>query len=223
MTDYPKANLEKIMVALDHEDPDKAMQLVEELGELISWYKIGPSLFTRDGHNMVEFLHRKGKKLFLDLKIHDIPVVVAATIRQIADLGALYTTVHCMGGKEMLEAAGEACRGSRLKLLGVTALTSQASTTGAVLDYVKIALETRLAGVLSSPQETAAVRQNTPPGFILVSAGVRIPGDEVFRDDQKRVASPREALEAGNDYLIVGRPISLAREPREVVMRLFEK
>ncbi len=225
-------DLEKVIVALDFEDPQKAYRVVDELGDLIKWYKIGPVLFTRSGIEVVQFLHKRGKKIFLDLKLHDTPNVVASTIRQFGELGVQLATVHCTGGKRMLEAASQGCRGSQLKLIGVTLLTSQASNdskdwgglsteNGLVMRLVELALETRLAGILCSPHEVQDVRQRTLPGFQLVTAGIRLPNEEVFMDDQVRVASPTEAVAWGADYLIIGRPITQAREPREAVERLF--
>jgi orotidine-5'-phosphate decarboxylase len=226
-----KANLDKVIVALDYEFPEQAYRLVDEVGEAIQWFKIGPVLFTRSGDEVIQFLHRRSKKIFLDLKLHDTPVVVANTVKQFADMGVQLATIHCLGGRAMLEAAGTHCRGSQLKLLGVTLLTSQtAKDVGStetdndlVVRLVKLAVETRLAGVICSPHEVGAVRENTLPGFLTVTPGIRLPGEEVFMDDQQRFASPKQALEAGADYLVIGRPITSAREPREVVRRLFNQ
>ena len=217
------------MVALDYEYPEQAYRLVDELGDEISWYKVGPVLFTRSGLGIIEFLHRKNKKIFLDLKLLDTPNVVARTVKQFAELGVDFATIHCLGGRKMLEAAGTHCRGTQLKLLGVTLLTTQQnadsreygwaeSETDLVLKLLTLALETRLAGIICSPHELQDVRKRVLPGFSLVTAGIRLPGEDVFMDDQKRVASPREALDWGADYLVIGRPITLAREPREVLV-----
>ncbi len=222
-------DLKKVIVALDYEYPEQAFRLVEEVGEVIEWFKIGPMLFTRSGEEVINFLHRRSKKIFLDLKLHDTPTVVANTVKQIADLGVSLTTVHCLGGRAMLDAAGTHCRGSQLKLLGVTLLTSQkASDLGSqrteseiVIDLVKLAVETRLTGIICSPHELTDVKKHVLPGFVLVTPGIRLPEEEVFMDDQQRFASPKQALEWGADYLVVGRPITQAREPREVIGRLF--
>ena len=224
---------EKVIVALDYDKPEKAFRLVDEIGDRIDWFEIGPVLFTRAGNEVVQFLHRRQKKIFIDLKIHDTPNVTTETIRQLGDMGAQFATVHCMGGRRMLEAAASACRGSQLKLLGVTLLTSQdakdskewgghQTESGLVLRLLELALESRLAGILCSPHEIGDVRARTLPGFLLVTPGIRLPNEEVFMDDQLRFASPREALEWGSDYLIIGRPITQAREPREVIDRLFK-
>jgi len=223
--------LDKVIVALDYEDPDKAYRLVDEIGDLVTWFKVGPVLFTRSGNEIIRFLHKKGKRIFLDLKLYDTPVVVGDTVRQFADMGVQFATVHCTGGRSMLEAASASCRGSQLKLLGVTLLTSHHAAdtrithhgdSGLVLKMVELALEARLAGILCSPHEIEEVLGKTLPGFLLVTPGIRLPGQEVFRDDQKRVASPREALDWGADFLIIGRPITQAREPRDTVLKLFE-
>jgi orotidine-5'-phosphate decarboxylase len=208
--------------------------LVDEIGDRIDWFKVGPQLFTRSGNDVIQFLHRRGKKVFLDLKLYDTPTVVSETVKQFGDMGVHFATVHCIGGKPMLEAASSACRGSRLKILGVTLLTSQEASDARILGWgqnegmvvvrlLEIALESRLAGILCSPHEIQKVRPKALPGFLLITPGIRLSGEEVFRDDQKRVATPKEALNWGADYLIIGRPITQAREPREVVDRLFKK
>jgi orotidine-5'-phosphate decarboxylase len=224
----------KVIVALDYQQPEKAFRLVDELDDLIDWYKIGSVLFTQSGHEILKFLHRRSKKVFLDLKLHDTPTVVANTVAQFADLGVEFATIHCLGGRDMLHAAGLSCRNSQLKLLGITLLTSQESSdskalgwtegeseTEIVLRLLDLALEARLAGIICSPHEIARVRERALPGLLTVTPGIRLPGEEVFQDDQKRVASPNEALASGADYIVVGRPITMAREPRSVAERLF--
>ncbi len=224
---------EKVIVALDFDDSEKAFRLVEQIGDRIDWFKIGPMLFIQSGVEMISFLHRRQKKIFVDLKLHDTPAVVSDSIRQIADLGAHFATVHCLGGRTMLEAAGGSCRGSQLKLIGITLLTShqnrdsqgwgwRASDQEITLKLLDTALESRLAGVMCAPQESSEVRARTVPGFVLVTPGIRLPGQEVFQDDQQRTQSPQEALKGGADFIVIGRPITQAREPREVISRLFE-
>ena len=226
--------LKKVIVALDHDYPEQAYRLVDEIGEYIEWFKIGPNLFTRSGHEVISSLHRKRKKIFLDMKLLDTPAVVSLTVKQFADLGVHLTTLHCLGGREMLEAAGFSCRSTQLQLLGITLLTSQRSADGKelgfpqkdgdlVLKLFNLALETRLSGILCSPHELVDVKPKVMPGFLLVTPGIRIPGEEVFEDDQKRVASPQEAEAWGASHLIIGRPITQAREPREALEKLFRQ
>jgi len=225
---------DKVIVALDFEYPEQAYAMVDEIGDAIHWFKVGPQLFTRSGNEIIQFLHRRNKKIFLDLKLHDTPNVVSSTVKQIADMGVQLTTLHLLGGRTMLEAAGLHCRGTQLKLLGVTLLTSQRMSdtkeygwaqtdTELVMNLLDLALETRLAGVICSPHEIEPIRTKALPGFLLVTPGIRLPGEEVFMDDQKRVASPKEALAWGADYLVIGRPITSAREPKEAISRLFDK
>lgn len=132
----------------------------------------------------------------------------------------------------MLEAAGSACRGSKLRVIGVTLLTSQGAAdsyswgwpqpeNGMVLRLAGLAMECRLAGVMCSPQELQALRPKTVPGFLLTAAGIRMPGQDVFQDDQRRTASPADALAWGADLLIVGRPLTQAREPARALEALF--
>jgi orotidine-5'-phosphate decarboxylase len=228
-----KENLKRVMVALDFEFPEQAYRLVDEIGDLIDWFKLGPVLFTRSGQEVVNFLHRRNKRIFLDLKIHDTPMVAATTFKQFADMGAEFATIHCLGGRRMLQAASMACRGSQLKLIGITLLTSHlvddtkefglAEPKTLVPKLLSLALENRLAGVMCSPQELLELRPKALPGFVLVTPGIRLLNEEVFEDDQRRVASPKDAVQWGADYLVVGRPITQAREPRDVVERLFRE
>ncbi len=223
---------DKVLVALDFENPEKAKALVVNLGEQVEWYKIGPVLFTMYGTEIIQFLHLHKKKIFVDLKLHDTPNVTAETVTQIAEMGVEYTTVHLSGGTRMLEKAAAACRGSKLKLIGVSLLTTSVASdykefgftgtdTDMVLKFKELAVQTRLSGMLCSPFELTALRKSVPADFKLVTAGIRIPGHEVYNDDQARTASPKEALENGADYLIIGRPITQSGEPKKRVLELF--
>src|SRR5690606_22362100 len=159
--------------------------------------------------------------------------VVARTVEEVAEMGVQLLTVHCLGGRKMLEAAGSACRGLPLKLLGVTLLTSHdtedfhglgftGNSQQIVSRLLALTSEARLAGIVCSPQEIRTAREATPPGFLLVTPGIRLADRDVYQDDQSRVATPAQAVEWGADYLVIGRPITGAREPREVVERLFD-
>lgn len=222
---------DKIMVALDYETPEDAIRLVDELGHHVEWYKLGPTLFTQHGMETLRFLHRRGKKIFIDLKLHDTPSVVSHTLKQFVNLGVQFATVHCLGGRSMLEAAAASCRGSQLKLLGVTLLTSYRSTDSKELGWqdsppdivqrlVELAIQTRLSGILCSPNELKTVRAIAPPGFVLVTPGIRLPDQEIYQDDQYRIATPKEALEWGSDFLVLGRPFMQTRAPLSVLETL---
>lgn len=227
-----QALLDKVIIALDYDSAESAYRLVETLDTQIHWYKIGPMLFTRSGIEVVRFLQKKNKKVFIDLKLHDTPQVVAETVRQFADMGAQYATVHCLGGRAMLEAASRSCRSSALKLVGLSLLTSRepkdAELLGCTLPekeiisrLVDLALESRLAGIMCSPQEISDVRPRTLPGFKLFTPGIRPNHALCMNDDQRCVATPKQAIEWGSDFLIIGRPITQAREPLKALEELF--
>lgn len=231
---FTSAELSKkhVVVALDDTQPEKALTLITQLKDSIDWFKIGPALFNRAGVELLRFLKTHRKNIFLDLKLHDTPSVMHDTVKHFASMGIDYLTVHLLGGTAMLRAAAEGCRGSKLRLLGVSLLTSQQSSdlqqwgvkisdSDLVLKLVDQALEARLAGCLCSPQELTEVKPRTLPGFMLFTPGIRIPGREVYRDDQKRVSSARQAIEMGADYLVVGRPVTQARDPREALDALW--
>lgn len=157
---------DKVIVALDHDHPDKAKALVDEVGSLIDWYKIGPVLFTRSGQELIRFLHERNKKIFLDLKLHDIPNVVAKTVEEVAEMGVQYLTIHSLGGRKMMEEASSACRGLPLKLLAVTMLTShsteefnelgfQGDSESMVLHLQQMAMESRCAGIVLGARDQA--------------------------------------------------------------------
>ncbi len=223
---------QKLIVALDYDNPEKAFRLVDELGDLVDWYKLGPMSFAQEGLQLIRHLHKCHKKIFLDLKILDIPNVVERTVKSYGDLGVDCATVHCIGGRKMLEAAGRGCRGTNIRLFGITLITSmpelESETFGhsepnqvTVERLMQMAVETRLSGILCSPNELKTVRRKTVPGFQFAVAGIRPEGSDIAEEDQARVATPLEALEWGADFLIVGRPILNAREPRAAIQALL--
>jgi orotidine-5'-phosphate decarboxylase len=224
--------LKNVIVALDYENRDEAFGLVDTLGGKISTYKIGPVLFTRSGPEIIQYLHQKKKQIFVDLKLHDTPQVVYATIRQLAEMGVDYATVHCLGGKKMLEAASRGCRNSKLNLLGITLLTSfdpkeaaywdwETTSQKSVSQLAILAQEMRLKGIVCSVAEAKLLRPLLYPGFLLITPGIRPQLKQVFEEDQERIASPQEALDAGADYLIIGRPITLSRDPKQATENIF--
>jgi len=214
----------RIIVALDFPRAEPALALAEALDPSRCRLKVGKELFTRLGPAFVERLASLGFQVFLDLKFHDIPNTVAAACEAAADLGVWMTNLHASGGRRMMEAARErlARRAHRPLLIAVTLLTSlDAEDLAAigcpgdphqrVLGLAGLARDAGLDGVVCSPQEAASVRAGMGPGFRLVTPGVRPAGAD--RDDQKRAMTPAEALAAGADYLVIGRPITAAPDP----------
>ena len=217
----------EVIVALDFPEPDEAFRLVERL-PAGTWVKVGLELFTRAGPPVVERLVDEGRHVFLDLKLHDIPNTVAGAVRSAARLGAELLTLHGSGGEAMLHAAAEAAseaRGPRpLRLLAITVLTSLddaalASVFGSVAGGVEatagriagLAKESGVDGVVCSVGEARALRVACGPDFLIVTPGIRLPGDASH--DQHRVATPAAARAAGADFLVVGRSITRASDP----------
>lgn len=213
-----------IILALDYPSAEEALGLVEELAGRVDFYKVGLELFSREGPAIIERLRERDKQVFLDLKLHDIPRTVAGAVAAARELGVRLLTVHTAGGARMMESAA-ASAGERTQLLGVTMLTSlEASAIPAGPDGVRVSLEDHvlglagqaraagLDGVVASPLEAAALRRACGDGFLLVTPGIRLPQQALH--DQRRVATPRRASEAGSDYLVIGRAVTGARDPR---------
>ncbi len=221
----------RIVVALDYPSAKEAVHLAEQLDPEKCRLKVGKELFTREGPAVVEKLQNKGFDIFLDLKFHDIPNTTAAACAAAADLGVWMVNVHALGGRRMMEAARNAVDKSSHQplLIGVTILTSMAAD-----DLVEIGLSdqpanevTRLAGLakdsgldglVCSAHEAAAMRSRFGSDFILVTPGIRPAGSE--KGDQRRTMTPLEALNAGASYLVIGRPISGAEEPAEMLKKI---
>jgi orotidine-5'-phosphate decarboxylase len=210
----------KLIVALDVPSYDEAVNLVNVLHEPVSLFKVGSQLFTRVGPRIVEFLNREGKQCFLDLKFHDIPSVVAKAVEAAVTVGVHMLTVHTCGGEEMLKAA--AAVSNRPLLLGVTVLTSVAGDVRQeVAQRATLAQEYGLDGVVASPHEIGWAREATDETFIIVTPGIRPKWAEV--GDQKRVMTPAEAIAAGANYIVVGRPIIAAQDPAHAAMRVIDE
>jgi orotidine-5'-phosphate decarboxylase len=216
----------RLIVALDAPDAATALRMVEELEGTCQWFKVGLELFTAAGPAVLEPLVARGHSVFLDLKFHDIPNTVAGAVRSAAGLGARMLTLHAGGGPAMLAAAREAVAGRNdaPELLAVTVLTSMDAAQGAAVGWSRepaaqvellaaMGLEAGIRGFVCSPQEVARLRELAGPEGVLVIPGIRPAGASV--GDQKRVATPAEALRAGASYLVVGRPITQAAEPAE--------
>ena len=227
----PSRPQDKIIVALDVPDTDGAMRLLDALGSP-TLCKIGLELFTAQGPSVVKAVQSRGSSVFLDLKFHDIPNTVAHAVRSASDLGVAMTTLHASGGPIMLEAAAKAAAASGnndLLLLAVTVLTSmdasQLSATGIsvepkeqVLRLAGLASTAGIGGVVCSPLEVTAIRESLGNKLRIVTPGVRPTWSDV--GDQKRVMTPSEAMAAGSDWLVIGRPITAAENPKEAYAKV---
>jgi len=214
----------RLIVALDVPDASSALALVERLDNTCQWFKVGLELFVAAGPVVLEPLLKRGHKVFLDLKFHDIPNTVTGAMHSAVLLGASMITVHAGGGPAMLAAACAALEGMKNppQLLAVTLLTSMdsAQVDAVGLDHspgtqveilARMAMEVGVRGFVCSPQEVGKLRALTGPGGVLVTPGIRPAGAELL--DQKRIATPAEALRRGASYLVVGRPITQAADP----------
>ena len=222
---------EKIIVALDVPTKTEALELVEKLRDQISFFKIGLQLYTGEGPEIVRSVSSKGSKVFLDLKLHDIPNTVARAVESAGRLGVQMLTIHLSGGGEMIRAA-IAARANNTLLLGVTVLTSSTEETlreigvqdkvdDQVLRLAKLGVDAGIDGVVASPHEIKLIRREFGDKIKIVVPGIRPSGAEA--NDQKRTMTPRDALEAGADYLVVGRPITAHRNPNESVAQILEE
>jgi orotidine-5'-phosphate decarboxylase len=225
---------ERLIVALDVSSAKDAQKIVFSLGDAIQLYKVGMQLYTAEGPQMVRNLVASGRKVFLDLKYHDIPNTVAAAVREAAQLGVSMLTVHASGGTKMLHAAVEAARekASGLQVLAVTVLTSmddqdlnETGIHGPVEDQVvwlaSLAIDSGCAGVVSSPREVKTLRAKLGSDFLVVTPGVRPAG--AAHGDQARVATPAEAIAAGATHIVVGRPITAAENPSAEAAKILQE
>lgn len=223
----------EIIVALDFASGDDAMSMVDRLGSEGGFYKVGLELYTRAGPDFVRSLTQMGRRVFLDLKLHDIPNTVVGGVRAAADLGVELLTVHCSGGRAMLEAAAEAAAG-RLAVVGVTLLTSLTAEDveavwgrsgvnmgDEVLRLGALAKEAGLSGVVASGSEVARLKSELGVGFKVVTPGIRPRGGDIA--DQARVVTPAAAAASGSDYLVVGRPVTRAEDPAAALRAIREE
>jgi orotidine-5'-phosphate decarboxylase len=212
----------RVIAALDVPDTAAAIALASRIGDGAGWVKVGLELFVAEGPAVVAAMRAAGRRVMLDLKLHDIPETVARATARAAALGAELLTVHAGGGSAMLAAAVGACAGTATRVLAVTVLTSMDEADLAAVGAVGplpslVARRAALAaaagchGVVASPQEAAAIRAAAPAGFLVVTPGVRPAGTSA--GDQKRIATPGEARRAGADLVVVGRPIRDAADP----------
>ncbi len=224
----------KIIVALDYPDVAPVLALVDRLDPSICRLKVGKQLFTATGPALVEKLMQRGFEVFLDLKFHDIPNTTAQACKAAASMGVWMINVHALGGRKMLDAACEAVAGSsqRPKLIAVTLLTSMTQTDLAeiginatpaemVLRLAILARDSGLDGVVCSAHEAALLRKHCGNGFCLVTPGIR--PAQAGLDDQSRVMTPIAAMEAGSNYLVIGRPITQAADPLRALLDINQE
>lgn len=200
--------MKKLILALDVYETEKARKLVEELSPYVDLFKVGPILFLKEGKEIIKVIKGLGKEVFLDLKFHDIPATVQRSVESAKDLGVYSLTLHTSGGREMMAAASSV--ENRPKLWGVTVLTSQKAGADEVVKRAKLAKESGLNGVIASPLEISEIKKACGKDFTVVTPGIRM---QEGKDDQKRVATPGAAIEAGADFIVVGRPIIEAEDP----------
>jgi orotidine-5'-phosphate decarboxylase len=220
---------DKLIVALDRPDLASALAQVDRIGDAVAWYKVGLELFYAAGRPALQALADRGKRVFLDLKLHDIPATVGKAIGALEGLPISLLNVHAAGGPAMLRSAVEAARSltARPRVLGVTMLTSldgsefpalwnpTTDLVSKVLALARVCREAGCDGVIASPLELVALRREHEAPFVILTPGIRGPGDP--SQDQKRTLSLPEAIGRGADFIVVGRPISEASDPRAVV------
>ncbi len=221
----------EIVVALDFRSADDARRLLDRLEDL-RWAKIGSVLYVREGPSIIRELQQRGIRVFLDLKWHDIPSIVAETVSAARDIGVDMATLHASGGSEMMKAAAQ--QSGQMRLVGVTVLTSHdghslrdaagVALGGKVEDVVvrlaSNASQSGLDGVVCSAQEVGAVRELLPAGSLVVVPGIRMEGDNAV--DQRRTADPAVASRAGATHLVVGRPVTESPNPALALRHIAE-
>lgn len=223
---------ERLIVALDVSSSAEAQKIVGALGQSVETYKVGMQLYTAVGPQIVRDLISSGRRVFLDLKYHDIPNTVGSAVEEAAKLGVNMLTVHAAGGSKMLKAATEAAANKKLQVLAVTVLTSmdqqdlqETGVPGKLEDQVAraaaLALSCGCHGVVSSAREVKLLREKLGDHFLAVTPGVRPAG--AGHGDQARVVTPAEAIAAGASHMVIGRPITAAPNPAEAVEKILKE
>ena len=225
---------ERLIVALDFHRFGDVKNLVNALGDSVIFYKVGMELFYSVGTVAVDWLKSQGKKVFLDLKLHDIPNTVAGGLCSLMNLGADILNVHAAGGYTMMKTAADKLRAEaaaagivKPKLIAITVLTSinQAEWCGAlkiseqVVEFAKLAKSAGLDGVVASPQEAKIIRETCGKDFLIVTPGIRPAGSDI--NDQSRISTPAAAIRNGANYLVVGRPIRASDNPRDAAEKIL--
>ena len=224
-----------VILALDVDSPEKALELIEATGDTIDFYKVGMQLFTAAGPGILDLLARCEKKVFLDLKYHDIPNTVACAVHEASRLGVAMVNIHARGGGRMMRQAASSAgeNPKRPYLLAVTILTSMDGEelkndllidrplSEVVLHLAAKAREAGLDGVVASAEEVDILRETYGDDFLIVTPGIR-PG-WAKKNDQRRTLTPKEAFDRGADYIVVGRPITQAQDPAQAARRLMDE
>ena len=225
---------DRIIFPLDFPDIDSARKYIEILRDNIGLFKVGLELFVKEGPSILSIIKKEGRaKIFLDLKFHDITETVKGAMKSANALGAEFITVHCDEGRRLLESAVESASG-KTKVLGVTVLTSLSGESlkeigmreefqdplKLVLHRARIAKSAGCAGVVCSGLEASFVRKEFGKDFIIVTPGIRPSWSVIKNDDQQRIVTPSDAIKAGADYIVVGRPIRTAKDPVDAVKRI---
>ena len=232
---HPK---DRIIFALDVEHFSEAQHWVNLLKDQIGVFKVGKQLFTHAGPKVIDMIRKRNQNIFLDLKFHDIPTTVAKAGAEATKLNVSIFDLHALGGFDMMRKTVEASKTKAKELgipkpliLAITILTSmdedslkEVGIRGPILDEVGqlalLAMKAGVDGVVASPQEIGVIRKQCGKEFLIVTPGIRLPSDK--KDDQKRTLSPKEAISAGANYLVIGRPIKEAKDPLEAVQRIVE-
>ncbi len=233
-----KAAKDYIIFSLDVPSLKEAKQFVKLLSEHVGMFKVGLELFISSGPEIIRHIKDCGStRVFLDLKLHDIPETVFRAMESIAKLGVAFATVHCAESKEMLEAAVAGSKG-KVGVLGVTVLTSVSDKDilaagfrpefasdlfNLVIKRASIAKKAGCAGVVCSGLEVAMIKKNFGENFIAITPGIRPDWDDLIKDDQQRITTPARAIQNGSDYLVIGRPIRDARNPQKAAVRIAKE
>ena len=221
---------DRLVVALDVSSRDEILSLVDELHGIAGTFKIGLQAFISNGPAIVRELVSRGERVFLDLKIHDIPNTAKHAVESAVSLGASIITVHASGGEAMLRACAESSNDALV--LGVTVLTSideadllrigfGGTPISNAAHLAQLVQESGLRGAVASPREIAAIREACGKDFVILTPGIRAAGSDA--GDQRRTMSARDAIESGADYIVVGRPITAAKNRREAALRMLDE
>jgi orotidine-5'-phosphate decarboxylase len=223
---------DRIIVPLDVPTVQAARELIQAIGGIVGFFKVGNQLFTAAGPDIVKEVRASGSKTFLDLKYHDIPNTIRYAVESASALGVDMLTIHLSGGRAMCEAAVTGRGISSVLILGVTVLTSlnnvalseigfRGSVQDEVLILAELAKSVGITGLVASPQELPILRERFGSHFTTVIPGIRPTWSEP--GDQKRILTPRQAVEAGADYLVIGRPITASKDPKAAVLRIIDE